>query len=83
MYTHCTGASTIKEKGYAMNIIEKCLKKHKLNINTLSKILGYNQSVMSRVYNDKQDISSYMLMSIYMFEHLNIDVKNKLIKKYK
>ena len=66
-----------------MNLIDRCLKENNISLAVLSRILGYDYSVLHRVYYDKQSISRYMIMSLYMFMNLSDQIKIKLINKYR
>ena len=66
-----------------MNLIERCLKENDISLAALSRILGYDYSVIHRVYHKKQSISRYMIMSLYMFMQLPYQVKKKLIDRNK
>ena len=66
-----------------MELIDRCLKENNISLATLSRILGYDYSVLHRVYHGKQSISRYMIMSLYMFMNLSDQIKIKLINKYR
>ena len=66
-----------------MHPIDKILKKYKLNLSQLSRILGYDHSVLSRVRSGKVHSPAYVTISLYLFTHLTKEARERLVDTLK